>query len=278
MLENNPINRIDQLGNVPVPTIAHYFWDGSNIPAHHLRNTLMFKQLNPDYEVNIWTSKYARALTTLSEMEISSQPADRYLSNTHGTSLAIRTTQELFDILSAHYGQTKIIESIFTRESNGPYSNPASGSDVIELAAVYSLGGVYMDTDVAVTGGIGTLEAPHGALARLEGQSTSNAVIASAPQSPIIKKLLDTVVTNYTTAPFMTDREEKINLGWSKKRSAPGEGLFSRFKLTMHMTGPEIFADQLRNVNPAEYSVPIEYFAQVDNKMSIHARPATRTL
>ncbi|WP_349969701.1 RHS repeat-associated core domain-containing protein [Pseudomonas caspiana] len=271
MVHNTPVNKIDRDGNVPIPTNAHYFWEGSNIPHEHLQNILMFKHLNAEYNINVWTSKPPQILNTLSAMQESMHPAQRELSQAHGESLSIRDTSGLFDTLAREYSPARKLESLFARELSGPYKNYAAASDILELAATYAEGGIYMDADVAVGGSIGTLSAPHGFLIHIEGPLTSNAVIAAAAKSELVQNMMDNVTDLYTTNPSMRMNNE--NMGWAQKRSTGNSGLFSRLKLTMHMTGPSMIKTFLPKQGASQhYGLPIEHFfyrAEVNEAFSV---------
>lgn len=241
MTFNNPINWMDSLGKNAVPTIAHFYWDGGNIPSLFLRNILMFKNLNSEYQVHVWAHKSSYIFDTLADMKEGVDPVDRELAYREGHTLNIASPQELFRDLAEVYASAAYIEGIYSRESNGPYKNLAAASDVVELAATYVKGGVYMDVDIAVAGPIGTLNAANGFLAHIEGPMTSNAVIAATPESSIGAQLLDRVLYEYSDE--SAARFGRENFGWSQKRSSAEEGMFNRLKLTLFMSGPAMIAE-----------------------------------
>ncbi|WP_235591745.1 RHS repeat-associated core domain-containing protein, partial [Pseudomonas syringae] len=278
MLRNNPVNHVDVEGKTPIPANAHFYWAGGNIPTPYLQNMLLFKEINPEYHVNIWTSNIAHLLNPLSEMKESNDPAERDLALAHGDSLMQRSPEKLFSSLGGVYPNAQKLEALYSRETNGPYKNYAAASDILELASTYMEGGIYMDADVAVGRPLGMLEAPKGFLVHIEGELTSNAVLAAAPQNEIVGNVMDTIVNLYTTSTIMMENNE--NYGWSKKRSTPGQGLFSRLKLTMHMTGPSL----IRNFLPATaeakkaYALPNDKFFYRETPLTGNARPEKRSL
>ncbi|RMQ45718.1 YD repeat-containing protein [Pseudomonas cichorii] len=277
-LHNNPLTNIDPEGNKPVPAIAHYFWEGSDIPESYLQNILMFKEFNPEYAINVWTSKPTQILNTLTALEESLEPAKRHLAYAHGDALMIGETHDLFKELAVVYPQANKLESLFARESTGPFKNLASASDIAELAAVYAKGGLYTDVDVAIGMPLETLEAPHDFLAHIEGPRVSNAAIAAPPRSEFVKSLLDNIIELYTTSPSMLIDNE--NAGWAKKRSTEGSGLFSRLKLTMHMTGPSMISGALPASlqNRESYALPKGGFFYRDGSTPAFSLNNPRTL
>ncbi|MBX8489363.1 RHS repeat-associated core domain-containing protein [Pseudomonas lijiangensis] len=277
-LHNNPLNSIDPQGNKPVPTKAHYFWEGSDIAELSLQNILMFQEVNPEYEINLWTSRPAQILNTLTALKESADPSKRVIANLHGESLNLRDPHELFKELAQFYPQAEKLESIFARENTGPFKNLAAGSDILELAAVYTEGGLYMDVDVAIGGSIGTLTAEHGFLIYIEDDFVSNAVIAATPQSDFVKRLMDEMVDRYTANPAMMFDNE--NAGWSKKRSTEGSGLISRLKLTMHMTGPSMINKFLPAYPQSveSYALPHGAFHHRTESDAAFSRDTPRTL
>ena len=278
MLKNNPLNHVDLKGNVAIPLNAHFYWEGGDIPIPHLQNMLLFKEINPDYQVNVWTSKVKHLLNPLAEMSESNDPAERHLALAHGDSLIQRNPEELFSSLGQAYPNAKKIEAIYSRETNGPYKNYAAASDIIELASTYMEGGLYMDADVAVGQPLGSLDAPNGFLVHIEDNLTSNAVLASEPRGKMAGEIMDTIVDLYTTSPSMMENNE--NYGWKTKRSTPGEGLFSRLKLTMHMTGPWLirsFLPATAEENKA-YAVPHDKFFYRETPRTDNMQPEQRSL
>ncbi|MDR6609112.1 RHS repeat-associated core domain-containing protein [Pseudomonas synxantha] len=261
---NNPVNWVDAKGQNAVPAIAHFYWDGGDVPIWFLRNVLMFQNLNPEYDVSVWTSKTSQVLNTMADMRVGLDPAERELAYREGGRLNIPNPSMLFDALAGVYPEAKKIESLFYRESSGPYKNFAAASDILRLAATYVYGGLYMDGDVAVAGPVGELKTVHGFMAHIRGNQTSNAVIAAEPQSSLGKELLDRVVYAYSDE--FAERFGRSNFGWDKKRNTPGGGLYSRYRLTIYMTGPEMMLDYVRfssdgsMLDEREYSVPTELF------------------
>ncbi|MCL6306684.1 toxin [Pseudomonas syringae] len=278
MLRNNPLNHVDLNGNVAIPLNAHFYWEGGDIPIPHLQNMLLFKEINPDYQVNVWTSKVKHLLNPLAEMSESNDPAERHMALAHGDSLIQRNPEELFSALSQAYPHAKKLEAFYSRETNGPYKNYAAASDLIELASTYMEGGLYMDADVAVGQPLGSLDAPNGFLVHIEEKFTSNAVLASAPRGRMAGEIMDTIADLYTTSPSMMEDNE--NYGWAKKRSTPGKGLLSRLTLTMHMTGPSL----IRNFLPATaeekkaYAVPHDKFFYRETPCTDNMQPEQRSL
>ncbi|WP_235664448.1 RHS repeat-associated core domain-containing protein [Pseudomonas coronafaciens] len=278
MLKNNPLNHVDLKGNVAIPLNAHFYWEGGDIPIPHLQNMLLFKEINPDYQVNVWTSKVKHLLNPLAEMSESNDPAERHLALAHGDSLIQCNPEELFSSLGQAYPNAKKIEAIYSRETNGPYKNYAAASDIIELASTYMEGGLYMDADIAVGQPLGSLDAPNGFLVHIEDNLTSNAVLASEPRGKMAGEIMDTIVDLYTTSPSMMENNE--NYGWKTKRSTPGEGLFSRLKLTMHMTGPWLirsFLPATAEENKA-YAVPHDKFFYRETPRTDNMQPEQRSL
>ncbi|WP_187292085.1 RHS repeat-associated core domain-containing protein, partial [Pseudomonas syringae] len=278
MLRNNPLNHVDLNGNVAIPLNAHFYWEGGDIPIPHLQNMLLFKEINPDYQVNVWTSKVKHLLNPLAAMSESNDPAERHMALAHGDSLIQRNPEELFSALSQAYPHAKKLEAFYSRETNGPYKNYAAASDLIELASTYMEGGLYMDADVAVGQPLGSLDAPNGFLVHIEEKFTSNAVLASAPRGRVAGEIMDTIADLYTTSPSMMEDNE--NYGWAKKRSTPGKGLLSRLTLTMHMTGPSL----IRNFLPATaeekkaYAVPHDKFFYRETPCTDNMQPEQRSL
>jgi insecticidal toxin complex protein TccC len=213
MLFNNPVNWVDAQGQNRVPAIAHFFWDGKEIHPAFLGNVLTFKMRNPGYSMNVWTTRPAHILNTLSAMESGDDPAHRMLARRYGQELLINTPDGLFQDLAKVLPDASKVESLFYRELNGSYRNLAAASDIFRMAATYVHGGLYMDVDVAVRAGITPLWAPKGFLAYVMGRRyVANSTIAAMPQSSIGFEFLNSMVAYYRKY----DEES-----WTKKKKSP---------------------------------------------------------
>jgi len=249
MVHNNPMTLRDSAGGfgVPallqIPDLAHYIWEGSAIPAAHLYNAFMFKEQNPDWQVNIWTSRPSNYTSTLLAMEDSLEPAERYLARAHGDSMTVRPPEQMFADLASSYPQAHRISSLYAREGKGAFSNWAALSDIGRLAATSAYGGLYMDFDIAVGGPIDLSSASGDFFVHTQGNMVSNGVIAAVPGSTTGHALLDRLLHEYS--PRSDKNFAGVDAGWVGKRSTPGSGLFSRWKLTMYMSGPSMIRSVL---------------------------------
>jgi insecticidal toxin complex protein TccC len=245
MLFNNPVNWMDTEGQNAVPTIAHFFWAGRNIDAHYLGNMLIFKRFNPSYQIKVWTDKPSHILNTLSVMESGDDPIDRGLAKHHGHHLEINDPDEMFKDLATTFPDAHKVQSIFQRESNGPYRNLAAASDIFRMAALHFYGGLYMDVDVATRGEIDSINAPEGFLAHVYDDSlVGNFVLAATPGSLHSSSFLKKMIDHYRL-------EEEV--GWVTKRTEEK----SRERLTSDWTGPGLIMSAV--VNPT-LSVEIQDF------------------
>ncbi len=249
MVHNNPMTLRDSAGGfgVPalpqIPDLAHYIWEGSAIPPAHLYNAFMFKEQNPDWQVNIWTSRPSNYISTLLAMEDSLDPAERYLARAHGDSMTVRPPEQMFADLAYSYPQAHRISSLYAREGKGAFSNWAALSDIGRLAATSAYGGLYMDFDIAVGGAIDLSSASGDFFVHTQGNMVSNGVIAAIPSSSTGHALLDRLLHEYS--PRSDKNFAGRDAGWVGKRSTPGNGLFSRWRLTMFMSGPSMIRSVL---------------------------------
>ncbi|PXX73314.1 Mannosyltransferase OCH1 and related enzymes [Pseudomonas sp. LAMO17WK12:I10] len=250
----------------PVPMEAHYVWEGGNIPKSALRNILYFKETNPDYTVNIWTSRPMAIESTWNAlMDNESDAIGRHLATRAliMKGIRIRSSSDLLSDFSKVYPNSNKVESIVEREKNGPYKNYASASDIIRLVILYTYGGLYMDADVAVGENIGPLSTKTGIAIHQMHEMTSNGVMASTRQSRPVGNLLDGIVDSYYNGSVSSDNMKM----WKDKRSS-GEKFYSRKLLTIHTTGPGIVRVEVGVDNNAPYeTVPLEKFGHISNDL-----------
>ena len=237
MLFNNPVNWVDAAGTTAVPTIAHFFWGGGDIQPHDLANVLRFKELNPEYQIKFWTEKPSHILNTLSAME-TGDGVNRFLANRFGHDLEFEEPHDLFrEFASISPGAFKL-ESLFQRESNGPYRNLAAASDILRMVALHVYGGLYMDVDTSTKHKIPTLEASSGfmALVRLDEKKNypvdNFTSVIAAPRG----SLTPLIYLEFMIKEYEYDEPWLPNKSWTDKR-AHGP---SRFDMTMRWTGPVI--------------------------------------
>lgn len=246
MVKNNPVTLRDANGGSAVPQVAHFYWGGSTIPPEHLYNVLMFKEMNPEWTVNMWVARPSQLVASLMAMEESMDAAARYLALFNGDEIVHRDPQEMFAELARSEGlAVDRLQAIFERESQGAYANHAAASDVFRLGLMYAYGGLYMDMDVAVAGPVELGNANGDFFMHTQYKSYSNAVLASIPGSQAARELLQQVLHEYS--PESSKNGYLPLIAWSAKRSKMDEGEFTRVKITMGMTGPTMIRQVLGN-------------------------------
>ncbi|MDG9882778.1 toxin [Pseudomonas sp. GD04058] len=244
MVMNNPLNLRDVNGGEGIPTLAHTFWAGKPIPADFLQNTLMFKYHNPDWQVNLWTPTTKHWRRTLEAIEDDGTPVQRYLAHHYADKIQYRDPEEMFAALAGIYPQAYKVRSIYAREGNGPFSNLASMGDVFRLGALEVYGGLWMDGDVAVRGPIDLSKLRGDFYMYSSARDVMNVVLAAEAESETGRCLLDQLVLEYS--PQSLRARTRPEVSWVEKRSGPAAlERFSRFELTMAMTGPTMIGNVL---------------------------------
>jgi insecticidal toxin complex protein TccC len=274
-------DRADTSIRDPTPLEAHYIWEGTNIPNSVFRNILYFKETNPDYVVNIWTSRPSTVQRSLmSSMECQNDAIGRHLSSKEvlQKNINVRHPSELFSSPSNTYQKNSKLESIFLREISGPFKNYAAASDVLRLLILHAYGGLYMDADVAVKGKIDPINTNAGTVIHSDDRELSNAILAALPHAEGIGRLLDTVVRNY----YEEGIEQNNELMWGSKRFL-SKGIRGRKIGTINTTGPGMIRDVLNEYkhHSIEYQPfdkfghieqHIEFFNEADNSSDVLPR------
>ena len=241
MVRNNPVIYIDADGLQPIPQVAHFAWEGADISTGALSNMLFVKHVNPDYEVNVWTSRPMSIYSTLEKMLSSEDaPYERYLAHNFGNQITVNDTKNLYTRLAQNHPRGYRLESMYNREKSGAHHNYAAASDITRAALMFEEGGVYMDADVVVAGGLDTLtdminSPSHDGFLYPENRvGTSNAVLASSRHSAKSAEFVDVLINH-------TERFDKLKpqASWTTKRSlVHDEALVGRLKGTVMTTGP----------------------------------------
>ncbi|MDX7991876.1 TcdA/TcdB catalytic glycosyltransferase domain-containing protein [Xenorhabdus littoralis] len=152
-----------------IPKKIHYVWIGRDILPSDLLNILKVKEINPDYEINIWTMRESSVTNTVDNTVNSIFDETRCcgeIAFNHKNGVRFRSIKEAFlDLEGSLRGKIKFpdginiptipsvgvgnyLYSIYLRQSNGIYYNYASASDIARLAILYYEGGIYLDVDV----------------------------------------------------------------------------------------------------------------------------------
>jgi len=253
MVRNNPVSYVDRAGHEAIPLVVHFAWEGKNISTEALSNMLFIKHMDPEYTVNVWTSRPMAIYSTLDKMLHSESSAyERYLAHNFGNEINIKSTDDLYANISKSSPHGARLESMYNREKSGAYRNYAAASDITRAALMFEEGGVYMDADVVAAGGMDTLSeairssSHDGFLYPKSKSGVSNAVLASSRHSGKAAEFISAIVTN-------TDGLDSLRpqASWTTKRSFQHEDAFiGRLKGTMMTTGPSVLAglNLLKNV------------------------------
>ncbi|AHJ75198.2 RHS repeat-associated core domain-containing protein [Kosakonia sacchari] len=262
MCRNNPISYFDDSGGESIPLVIHFAWEGKNIPTEALSNILFIKDFNPEFEVNIWTSRPMSIHATLDKMQHSETSAyEKYLARNYAQTINIQDTGTLYADLQKNHPQAKRLEALYHREISGVYRNYAAASDITRAALMFEKGGIYMDTDVIPANDLDTLAeviggAEHeGFLHAKTPKGTSNAVLASIRHSKKSSEFLEAIIKS-------TEALESIRpqASWTTKRSLMDENaLIGRLKGTMMTTGPSVLA-QLKLAGNQANMIPESIF------------------
>ncbi|MDR6504288.1 hypothetical protein J2785_007492, partial [Burkholderia ambifaria] len=235
-----------------IPMKAHYFWDGKNIPEESLRNILLFTSMNPDYDVNVWTSRPGAIFSTLESMRDSGVASSRYLERNYGDFISVKNIGDLYSNLKKNFHRGSEIESIYHREKSGPYRNYAAASDVSRLAILHVEGGLYMDVDVMTSRPVGQLVAPLNFLLHRERGLNSNAVLAATPMAEPTEAMLSQIADSY----------KNHHIVWTNKRSKIS-GFDGRLSGTVAISGPGVqgfIMEPRGRKERKEISVPLDIF------------------
>lgn len=203
-----------------IPKIAHFVWEGGELPQMSLFNVLNFKRLNPDYKVMFWTSRPMNFFRAQDRALTSVTPAYRYMAFKYSREIEVSDPEIVYSQVDPEF------RAFHAREKNGPYKNLAAASDITRLVVLQTKGGLYMDVDVSTANPIKEIKGEQELYAQGDDIEFVNSVLASAPGTKATQRMLDMIKEAY-----MDDE-----LTWDTKRSDPE----TRHWLTMATTGPDI--------------------------------------
>ncbi|WP_160386501.1 RHS repeat-associated core domain-containing protein [Pseudomonas sp. PB101] len=243
-VQNSPLTLVDPNGlSSQIPKNAHWVWIGEPIPKDFSRNINKFSHINADYTPTLWISK-----KTWSEKH-------RAALENLASRVIVKNIDEAFESADIR------LTSAFERERSGSLHNYAAASDIARVVILYQQGGVYMDTDVISKFGmpLQQLTAHQGIMRTSRG----NGIIAADKGNKHLNSAMKKMISAY---------EKNNDDMWKNKRtyispmdrglgdSAPKTSF--RLRSTMQATGPDMWAEVLRNV--IGHELPPVYFEPIN--------------
>ena len=227
-------------GATDVPKVIHYFWAGNEMPENLLNNIMENSRKSPGYKSIVHVD--ANNADTFQKIH---SALDHKVG---GLEVHDLKADESFQALNAgQYGEMYQ----FFRSGRG--QNLAASSDVMRAVLMKKYGGIYLDTDDALTFNVGevTLKAtPNDILMNVpvtyeptdfNGFNTSN--FASHPDNPVFDEILETAYERYKA------NEEWLNANrpFLKENSTAAERqIYNEYvKKIFEITGPRMFGDVL---------------------------------
>lgn len=165
-----------------VPKIAFSFWEGEQFTYLHYLTFHTFSIHNPDYIIKIYTST-----KTTSEL---------VKWNTGEHSKLLTNTCDFYNL--ATIPNLEIIHITIEKELN--YHLPLSSvwkSDIVRIIKLYEHGGVYIDFDTLFINKIdeSLLSMQYDLGCNTYGDIINNAFLIARPRSPIVKVILDAILS-----------------------------------------------------------------------------------
>ena len=242
----NKVVTLPVLPSVPsnpteIPKVIHYFWAGNEMPDHLVKNIMENARKSPGYKSIVHVDANNQAAF--------SAVKDALDHKVGGLEVHDIKTDEVFRELNA--GEYAELYQYFR---SGQGQNLAASSDVMRAALIKRYGGIYMDTDDALTHGVGEIAlraTPNDVLlnsrvtyapADFAGFNTSN--FASHANNPVFDKILKEM-----------DRRFKANKSWldanrpfigETPTTAELDAYKAYEKKIFDVTGPVMFNDVLK--------------------------------
>ncbi|WP_219267282.1 glycosyltransferase family 32 protein [Pseudomonas sp. Xaverov 259] len=225
-------------GATPVPKVIHYFWAGNEMPEHLIENIAENSRKSPGYKSIV----HVDANNANAFQKIKSA-LDHKVGGLEVHDL--KDDEAFRELNDSKYGE------MYQYFRSGQGQNLAASSDVMRVALIKKYGGIYLDTDDALTFDVGgvTLNATQSdvlmsapvkyAGADFHGFNTSN--FASHPGNPLFDKILEESYQRYkanepwfnTHRPFLNDSSTAIERQTYKEYEMK----------VFEVTGPRMFSD-----------------------------------
>lgn len=245
----NKVVTLPVLPSVPsnpteIPKVIHYFWAGNEMPDHLVKNIMENARKSPGYKSIVHVDA--------NNQNVFSSVKNALDHKVGGLEVHDIKTDEVFRELN-----TGGYAELYQYFRSGQGQNFAASSDVMRAALIKRYGGIYMDTDDALTHGVGNISlsaTPNDILlnspityapADFVGFNTSN--FASHANNPVFDKILKEI-----------DRRFKANKSWldvnrpfiGKNPTTAELDAYKMYeKKIFEVTGPVMFSDVLKQEN-----------------------------
>ncbi|MGY2375126.1 glycosyltransferase family 32 protein [Pseudomonas sp. SDO524_S393] len=224
-----------------IPKVIHYFWAGNEMPDHLVKNIMENARKSPGYKSIVHVDA--------NNQSVFSAVKDALDHKVGGLEVHDMKADEVFRELNA--GKYAELYQYFR---SGQGQNLAASSDVMRAVLIKRYGGIYLDTDDALTHGVGEIAlsaTPNDVLlsspvtyapADFSGLNTSN--FASHANNSVFDKILEEI-----------DRRFKANKIWLDANRPfigenPTEAELDAYKANekkiFEVTGPVMFNDVLK--------------------------------
>lgn len=206
-----PTRGLDDMADIP--NKLSFIWVGEAIPHAYAKNIILWAQLNPRYQVNLWTQKHLlstsaqRLLTAFREMTGGDEEDHIQMDATdtgfHFAFQGVAGWPTEVNLERINTLQPLVDPSILQEELT-EWKNFGQVSDFLRLEVLHSIGGIYMDLDTQPNGQPMPLDivAPYGILmcGDLKGDYLwlLNAIMAS----PAKNEQLETIAANMEKSYF----------------------------------------------------------------------------
>lgn len=242
----NKVVTLPVLPSVPsnateIPKVIHYFWAGNEMPDHLVKNIMENARKSPGYKSIVHVDANNQAAFSAVKDALDHKVGGLEVHD-------IKTDEMFLELNAGKYAE------LYQYFRSGQGQNLAASSDVMRAALIKRYGGIYLDTDDALTHGVGevTLSAtPNDILlnspvtyapADFAGFNTSN--FASHANNPVFDKILEEI-----------DRRFKANKSWldanrpfigENPTTAELDAYKTYEKKIFEVTGPVMFNDVLK--------------------------------
>jgi hypothetical protein len=279
MLTSHDAKEINlDFSGTPIPKKIHYVWLGGrngSIPVDYLKRMLIAAEIaqKSGFEVILWVNEEKIIYKAFQKLDLSSavleNPKAKKIAGIH-----IKNINELFsqmkeDSFFKENNRYKRLACWINQEMIG-FKNLAAASDLLRYIIMILIGGYYTDPDNKLLFKKGQkfeeetlisgIKVPLLFVAhhRLSAHEVINCFIASVPQHPLMKNVIDRVLTKFKsysndtvdllkhTSEFELEKKFKTNMidlkRWPYKIQHPFGRSINRRILTIDTSGPDSFS------------------------------------
>jgi len=232
------------LNPTEIPKVIHYFWAGNEMPEHLVKNIMENARKSPGYKSIVHVDANSQSAFSMIKDALDNKVGGLEVHD-------LKTDESFHELNAGQYGE------MYKYFRSGQGQNFAASSDVMRAVLIKRYGGIYLDTDDALThsvGDVSLMASPNDILlnspvtyepADFFGFNNSN--FGSHAGNPTFDKILEEMYRRFKNTKNWLDANRPFIGEGATKSELESYKVYE--KKIFGVTGPVVFNDVLKQEN-----------------------------